>query len=209
MRFQSTRTCSIRECGRPAAVRTFCTRHYQYWRRRQGEILPAAESGKRGGRPVQPPESRFWLYSGTADRSLHHCWLWTGALSRGDEGYPVLGVSGRSVRASRWSYEHFCGPIPLGRLVRHRCPNGPDIRCVNPAHLDIGTHRDNMQDRDDDGRTARGERGGRARLTTDAVRAIRLRCADGESSVRLAVEFGVGYTTIRAIVNHRLWLHVP
>jgi hypothetical protein len=45
------------------------------------------------------------------------------------------------------------GPIPDGLWVLHRCDNR---RCVNPAHLFLGTVYENNLDRDRKGRQARG-----------------------------------------------------
>ena len=69
------------------------------------------------------------------------CWLWLGNLARGN--YGQFRIHTKDVRASRASYEFFKGKIPSGLLVRHRCDNS---YCVNPDHLEIGTHLDNYHD---------------------------------------------------------------
>jgi hypothetical protein len=69
------------------------------------------------------------------------CWLWTGAI--GTKGYGRVQYRGQLWTASRAVYNEFVGPIPAGMWVLHRCDNPP---CVNPAHLFLGTHTDNVRD---------------------------------------------------------------
>lgn len=57
-----------------------------------------------------------------------HCWIWTGAKLRGYGQF----WDGRTVRAHRWAYEHWVGPIPPGLTIDHRCRNRS---CVRPSHL--------------------------------------------------------------------------
>jgi hypothetical protein len=83
------------------------------------------------------------------------CWEWTGGTYRG--GYGRAFVRRRDMRAHRLAWALFVGPIPDGLQVLHRCDNPP---CVNPAHLFLGTHRENMADRDAKGRVASGDRAG-------------------------------------------------
>lgn len=66
------------------------------------------------------------------------CWLWTGALN--SRGYGHFGVGSRVVRAHRWAYEHFVGPIPEGLTVDHLCEQK---RCVNPEHMEAVTPEEN------------------------------------------------------------------
>jgi Mor family transcriptional regulator len=94
--------------------------------------------------------------------------------------------------------------------VLHHCDNPP---CVNPEHLFLGTHRDNMLDRVKKGRSKllapKGEQIGTSVLTSDQVRDIRRRYRSGESrQFELAKEYGVGRSAIYSIVHRVSWRHV-
>ena len=66
------------------------------------------------------------------------CWIWTGGTC--GDNYGVF----RRKRAHRLAYELWKEPIPKNMLVRHLCHTK---LCINPDHLDIGTHQDNANDR--------------------------------------------------------------
>jgi len=67
------------------------------------------------------------------------CWNWTAAKVRG--GYGLFMVDRRGTMAHRWAYERFRGPIEDGGQLDHVCRNPG---CVNPAHLEIVSPRENI-----------------------------------------------------------------
>jgi HNH endonuclease len=75
------------------------------------------------------------------------CWNWIGAIRT--TGYGVIKRGSRGLQAHRAAWEIFIGTIPDGMLILHSCDNQ---RCVNVAHLRVGTHLDNMRDMVERGR---------------------------------------------------------
>lgn len=70
------------------------------------------------------------------------CWLWTASCGNGGYGqFAVRHPKPTMVGAHRFAYEHFVGPIPAGLDLDHLCRNR---RCVNPAHLEPVTRRENL-----------------------------------------------------------------
>ena len=145
---------------------------------------------------------RFWAhvdYSGGPEA----CWLWTGHIS--ENGYGIASIRGKGYKAHRVSYLIEHGRIDNDRLVLHRC----DVRaCVNPAHLFLGTPKDNSQDAVRKGRNAKlyGERNGKAKLTRADVLAIRRMCRRGGVYQKtVAKQFGVSEATVSYVVNGGRW----
>lgn len=132
------------------------------------------------------------------------CWLWTAAHNG---FYGKIYAWGRLRSAHRVSYRVFKGEIPHGADVRHRCDTP---LCVNPDHLETGTRLDNMRDACERGRMAIGERTGAARLTAEAVIAIRREYPRTERRIaELCREYGVTRRSIFRARSGETWRHLP
>jgi len=148
----------------------------------------------------------------------NECWLWTGVRIKG--GYGMLSVKGQRVLAHRFSLSlRLKRPISSGLEVRHMCHN---TSCINPDHLEEGTHIQNMNDMVVANRQAagerlseallgrahingRGEKNGRSVLSDSQVQEIR----DSVSSIGdLAKQYGVSKTTIRRVLLRKIWKHI-
>src|SRR5262249_37574408 len=95
---------------------------------------------KRGRFQAVPLKHRFWDKVATTENE-DECWVWT--ANRDGGGYGLLTYQGSTIHAQRVSWMIHFGEIPDDLMVRHRCDNPP---CVNPKHLLLGTHADNMMD---------------------------------------------------------------
>lgn len=130
------------------------------------------------------------------------CWLWDGSLD--EKGYGHFCFDGTRISSHRAAYQLFKGPICGGLHVLHRC----DVRnCVNPDHLTLGTHLDNMKDMVAKGRhvAPRGEKAPSAKLTASQVLEIR---KTTEPAWVIAPQYGVSKSLIWAIRRGRVWKHV-
>lgn len=142
---------------------------------------------------------RFWkkVHKGQS------CWTWIGA--KHEQGYGVLFVKGGTrLRAHRLSWILHNGDIPQGLWVLHRCDN---TRCVNPKHMYVGTHADNMRDCIDR-RTMRHGEGHPNRVVSEAdVREIRA-LSGSMSFVAIGKRYGISARTACDIAHRVWWKHV-
>jgi hypothetical protein len=143
------------------------------------------------------PEERFWS---KVDKSAgpDACWPWLAYKGKG--GYGRCGGFEPEVLAHRIAWILANGPLEPGNDIRHKtCDNPP---CCNPAHLEPGTHAQNMADMVSRGRAARGERNAKTKLTQVNKDAIRQLYATGTVTQReLARQHSVDRQTIRKVIH--------
>lgn len=144
--------------------------------------------------------AHFWL---NVDKSNENnaCWEWIGYKDK--HGYGVVKFSSKSLRAHRVAWVIANGEIPNGLLICHHCDNR---KCCNPDHLFLGTHKDNVQDRDAKGRAnqVRGEKHYRAKLTEKQVLEIRHRFkSESVTYTQLSREYQVSRVQISNIIRNK------
>lgn len=144
-------------------------------------------------------EERFWSKVNKTDT----CWLWTASCF--DGGYGSFSVNSNNIGAHRYSYTLHKGEIAEGLCVRHTCD---EPHCVNPDHLELGTQQENMNDKIQRNRQAKGIKNGRAKLTEDDVREIKIFRGFGFEYDELGKMYGVCGTTIGRIITVKYWSHI-
>ncbi len=131
------------------------------------------------------------------------CW----AIPNQRNGYSTLqGDDGKTVQAHRASLRLHGVDVPDELPVLHSCDNK---WCVNPEHLRVGTHKENVQEAVERGLHPIGARNGQAKLNGAKVGEIRSRYAVGDVSQKaLAAKYGVSKHTVYMLVNRKTWKHV-
>ena len=131
------------------------------------------------------------------------CWLWTRASAR---RYGQIRYRGMARPAHRVSYEVFKGEIGPGMCVCHQCD---EPLCVNPSHLFLGTHSENISDMHRKGRHKISKRPSSmwpwSKLTMQQACTIRAKLASGVSRRVIAQEFGVSLPTIQSIAANKTY----
>ena len=139
-------TCSVEGCARPSRARTYCTMHYQRWKRHGDPLIQGQ---------IRRDDMRRFMQYVDKESSPDGCWLWTGAPSssglvrpsaRGRGEFQVFEPDGERKKyiPYRWYYAQLHGPIPDGICCMHTCFNGR-LGCVNPAHIRLGTNAENAR----------------------------------------------------------------
>jgi hypothetical protein len=203
MRTAYPETCISSGCDGASYCRGYCYRHYE--EHRTAGTIPVRKFGA-------SKAERVWRF--VEKREDHECWPWTGGSVVGGYGIVVL-EGGKRERAHRAMWEITYGPIPPsdayhGTVVMHKCDNRI---CVNPSHLQLGTHQDNMADRTAKGRGViprKFEKGAKhllasPKLNDDAIRDIR----SGQLSPKeTALKYDLDVRNVYNIRSRKTWKHV-
>ena len=163
------------------------------------------------------------------------CWPWSQSLDKRGYGQVTVQLHHKPalMRTHRlaWMFTH--GDIPEGLFVCHNCPGSDNPRCVNPAHLWVGTCLDNTRDAMDKGSFPIGDRNGlrlhpgsaasgdrhssrtrpevpgnAAKLRLSQVQDILYLSAHGMPDTLLAHIYNVGRTAISMIRRGKTWQRV-
>lgn len=153
-------------------------------------------------RRPEPIAPRFWAKV----QKTEGCWVWTAGVRKGrgnNGGYGVMKADrqNRGAHVVSWFLHH--GEWPT-LCVLHTCDNR---RCVNPAHLFLGTRAENNADMATKSRAPHSEERA-TKLTTIAVLGIRALRQEGWKHRELAEEFGISMGHVDAILARRKWAHV-
>lgn len=144
-------------------------------------------------------EERFW----EKVEKTNSCWNWKGCIGKG--GYGHLWTSKRKCEgAHRLSLKIHGHELLPWSVVMHKCDNP---KCVNPDHLQIGTHRENQLDKVVKGRQAKGEKQGHSSLSEIEVKAMKHLYKLGWKVTNIAAALKRSYSSCHQAI-HAGWKHV-
>ena len=186
--------CKIEGCMKEMMAMQLCSKHYQQVKLHGNAFVSRKEKDN---------SSIVGFFNNCEIITESGCWIWAKYIDK--DGYGEFSHKGINKRAHRWSYELYKGMIPHNMQVCHKC----DIPyCVNPDHLFLGNLRDNMLDRDNKNRQAKGSRVKNSKLNEAQVLSIRKQLDLGATLQSLADLYNVKILTISRIKRRITWKHV-
>jgi hypothetical protein len=138
-----------------------------------------------------------WKYEGDCVRCTSH--------ASNEQGYPMITRRGLRSRICRHITVRRHGPLPKSLVSRHLCGHE---WCINPSHIELGTHRENIDDqiRANTYRPfLKGEQNRQCKLTEREVIEIR---KSNKTQAALADQYGIGTSQISRIIRGIRWKHV-
>lgn len=156
---------------------------------------------------VQEVVDRTWFISRLKIDVITDCWEWIGSRTMRRGGYGQMSRKSKVLRAHRVSWMLHNGDIPPGMFVCHACDNPP---CCNPAHLFLGSSKENSDDCFSKGRGKVpsgyvGDKCPASKLTSIDIPEIRARLSRREPMHRIASHYGVTTQAIHRIKKGETW----
>lgn len=189
--------CNIEGCARILTTRTLVCQSC-FTRKKLGKPYPVAN------KEILPLKERFWS---NVKKYEDGCWIWLGAKT--GAGYGVIQDKKISYSSHRLSWEiHHDKSIPVGMNICHRCDNPA---CVNPSHLFIGTHADNMTDKAKKGRALGAHLGSKhpfSKLDEQQVKEIKTLLTSKIKQRLISKTYGISPSSVSDIKFNRTWSHV-
>lgn len=184
--------CSEEGCSLKVLRNGLCNRHHRKWWR-YGSPSAGRETANNAGLD--------FLRKLAGCTEATQCIIWP--FAKNYRGYGRLTMDGRYIGAHLAICEITHGKKPSSvHLATHACGNAS---CVNPNHIRWGTPKSNSADAAIHGTQVRGEKQGSAKLTADAVRAIR---RDGRLLREIAADYNVSIGHVGHLKSGRAWRHL-
>lgn len=185
----SERLCSVPGCGKKHTASGFCGAHYMRWRRHGDPDVGRTPDGE----PIQHLQNVVMRYAGG------ECLAWP--YGKDPSGRAQIYIDGKQRVLARVVCAEEHGPAPTSEHeAAHSCGNA---WCINRAHLDWKTHRENEADKLLHGTVIRGARHWNVKLSEESV--IAIRDAKGVTASELSERFGVSRRAIYDIITGKRW----
>lgn len=184
------KTCIVEGCNENHVAFGYCSKHYTRLRRYGDPLFPGLKGGGK------PRKIDFKVDNDCFVITSHRLNEW---------GYAEIMLQGTTKKIHRHVYEQCFGEIPKGLVIRHKCDNPS---CINPEHLEIGTHQDNVNDMISRNRQAKGSKKPKSKLTEKDVVEIKYLLLEGKTNRSIAKKYRIDESIISEIKHNKAWKHV-
>jgi hypothetical protein len=133
------------------------------------------------------------------------CRLWTSSINSDGYGMTSFNSKARLAHIVSLLVDQKLDEIPNNLVVRHKCTNK---NCIAPQHLELGTHKENSQDRVRDQTLQIGSQ--HSNSTIDEIKALEIyKSNDGILTVAdRAKKCNVSIHIVRSIDTGQCWNHI-